>query len=110
MLGPDLTRIGAIRSGRDLIESLVLPSATFAQGYETFSVATRTGDLLTGIQVRQLDGSFVLRDATSVETRLAAEQIEKVERRSTSLMPEGLLAPLSRDEIRDLLAYLQNLK
>jgi len=110
LLGPDLTRVGAIRSGRDLLESLVVPSATFAQGYETFSVATREGDLLTGIQVRQLDGSFVLRDATGAETRLAAEQIEKVERGATSLMPEGLLAPLSRDEIRDLLAYLQNLK
>ena len=110
LLGPDLTRIGTIRSGRDLLESLVLPSATFAQGYETFSVSTRAGDLLTGIQVRQLDGSFVLRDATGAETRLAADQIEKVERRPISLMPEGLLAPLSRDEIRDLLAYLQNLK
>ena len=34
-VGPDLTKVGGIRAGRDLLESVVLPSATFAQGYET---------------------------------------------------------------------------
>ena len=33
-VGPDLTRIGAIRSGHDLLESILWPSSTFAQGYE----------------------------------------------------------------------------
>ena len=28
VLGPDLTKVGAIRAGRDLIESIVMPSAT----------------------------------------------------------------------------------
>jgi putative membrane-bound dehydrogenase-like protein len=110
LLGPDLTRIGGIRSGRDLIESLLMPSATFAQGYETFRVSLRGGDPLTGIQVRQLDGSFVLRQAAGSETRLAPEQIEKVERSEISLMPEGLLTALTKEETRDLLAYLQGLK
>src|SRR5262249_52290093 len=31
-VGPDLSKIGAIRSGRDLLESIVSPSATFARG------------------------------------------------------------------------------
>jgi putative membrane-bound dehydrogenase-like protein len=109
-LGPDLTKIGAIRTGRDLIESLVLPSATFAQGYESFTVALRDGGELTGIRVRQPDDSFVLRDAGGGETRLDPSQVQSVERLQLSLMPEGLLAALSRDEVRDLLAYLQSLR
>jgi putative membrane-bound dehydrogenase-like protein len=110
LLGPDLTKIGAIRAGRDLIESIVRPSATFAQGYDTFVVTLRDGEELTGIRVRQPDDSFVLRDAGGGETRLDPRLIKSTERLQVSLMPEGLLAALSREEIRDLLAYLQNLK
>lgn len=110
LIGPDLTRIGAIRSGRDLLESLLMPSATFAQGYDTFAVTTKGGDTLTGIRVRQPDDAVILRDATGAETRFDPAQIDSMERLNTSIMPEGLLVPLSRDEIRDLLAYLQALK
>jgi putative membrane-bound dehydrogenase-like protein len=110
LLGPDLTKIGAVRPGRDLIESIVLPSATFAQSYDTFAVTLRDGEELTGIRVRQPDDSFVLRDAGGGETRLDPRLVKSTERLQVSLMPEGLLAALSREEIRDLLAYLQNLK
>src|SRR5439155_26463326 len=37
-VGPDLTKIGAIRSGRDLLESILLPSSTFAQGYDSYQI------------------------------------------------------------------------
>ena len=110
LVGPDLTKIGAIRAGRDLIESLVLPSATFAQGYDSFTVTLRDGEELTGIRVRQPDDGFVLRDTGGGETRLDSKQIKTTERLLISLMPEGLLAALTREEIRDLLAYLQSLK
>lgn len=110
LVGPDLMKIGAIRSGRDLIESILLPSATFAQGYDTFSVTLRDGEELSGIRVRQPDDSFVLRTASGAEIRLQQDQLKSVERLSLSVMPEGLLGALSREEIRDLFAYLQSLK
>ncbi len=110
MVGPDLTKIGAIRSGRDLIEALVLPSMTFAQGYDTYSVTLRDGENLRGVRVRQPDESFAIRDASGAETRLHANQIQNVERSKVSIMPEGLLSILAREQIRDLLAYLQSLR
>jgi len=105
-----LTRIGAIRSGRDLIESIVMPSATFAQGYDTYAVTMRDGETLLGVRVAQPDDTLVLRDASSAETRIDRSQTISVERQKVSLMPEGLLGALSREEISDLLAYLQGLK
>src|SRR5262249_25109330 len=39
-VGPDLSRIGAVRSGRDLLEAILFPSASFARGFEPFVVAT----------------------------------------------------------------------
>lgn len=110
VIGPDLTRIGAIRSGRDLIESLAAPSATFAQGYEPLAVELNSGERLNGMRVRQLDDAFVLRDASGAETRLQPGQIKNVVRGEVSIMPDGLLSGLTREEIRDLLAYLQKLK
>lgn len=110
LAGPDLTRIGAIRSGRDLIESIVMPSATFAQGYDTYAVIMRDGQTLAGVRVAQPDDTLVLRDASGAEIRIDRSQTAAFERQKVSLMPEGLLNALSREEIGDLLAYLQGLK
>ena len=110
MVGPDLTRIGAIRAGRDLIESLVMPSSTFAQSYETYALTTAAGDRISGVRVRQSDESMVLRDASGAETRIPDTLAAEVERQPISLMPEGLLSGLTQEEIRDLLAFLQSLR
>ena len=109
-VGPDLTKVGAIRAGRDLLESLVAPSASFAQGYEAYLVSLKNGDVLSGVKVRQSDETFVLREASGQEVRLQPGQIERVQRSDVSIMPDGLLAALNPEEIRDLLAYLQSLK
>ena len=109
-MGPDLTRIGAIRAGRDLIESLVMPSSTFAQSYETYALTTAAGDRISGVRVRQSDESMVLRDASGAETRIPDTLAAEVERQPISLMPEGLLSGLTQEEIRDLLAFLQSLR
>jgi putative heme-binding domain-containing protein len=110
LIGPDLTTVGAVRSVRDLVESVVYPSATFAQGYEPYRVSLKNGDELTGIRTRQVDESFVLRDASGAEYHLNDKEIEKIERTKLSLMPEGLLSGLSEESMRDLFAFLQNLK
>ena len=110
VIGPDLTRVGAIRSGRDLIESLAMPSSTFAQGYEPLRVELSSGEILNGMRARQLDDAFVLHDASGAETRLRSDKIKRVESSEVSIMPDGLLNGLTREEIRDLLAYLQKLK
>ena len=109
-VGPDLTSIGAIRSGRDILESLVLPSSTIAQGYETLNVLMKDGESLTGVRVGKTSDPLVLRLASGAEMTLHANQIERIEPSKLSLMPEGLLNTLTREEVRDLFGYLQRLK
>lgn len=110
LTGPDLTKIGAVRSGRDLIESLAVPSATFAQGYESYLVTLKNGESISGVRVRSLDETFILREAGGGEFRLDPEQVANLRRSEISLMPEGLINVLSREEVRDLLAFLQSLR
>ena len=48
-VGPDLTRIAAIRTRRDLLESIVLPSASIVRSYEPILVETRSGMIYNGL-------------------------------------------------------------
>src|SRR5262249_134539 len=109
-IGPDLTRIGASRSGRDLLESILVPSSTLAPGYENYVVQTTDGQIFTGIIGRQSQELVVLLDSARNEQRIRRDQIEQIRRQSTSIMPEGFGRTLTRDQLRDLLAFLQGLK
>lgn len=110
VVGPDLTRVGAIRSGRDLLESILYPSSTFAQGYDRYIVATTDGRVLDGLVARQSDEAVVLRDAGGAESRIKRGDIRDMKRQAASMMPEGLERSLSEGEFRDLLAFLQSLR
>jgi putative heme-binding domain-containing protein len=109
-IGPDLTKVGAIRSGRDVLESIVLPSSTIAQGYENYLVVTKDGRVVGGVIARQTAEVLVLRDSSGAELRLRKDQIQEINRQATSLMPEGLERTINSAEFRDLLAFLQGLK
>ncbi len=109
-VGPDLTRIGAIRSGRDLLESIVLPSATFAQGFDNYLAVLADGRRLTGVIAKQNADVIVLRDSSGADTQLRSDQVKTLKRLPVSLMPEGLPSQISENEFRDLMAFLMNLK
>ena len=110
LVGPDLTKVGAVRSGRDLIESIVFPSSTFAQGFENYVVTTKRREQFVGVIAERTEESFVLRDSSGAEVRIAQDQVAKMRRDSSSIMPEGLDRALTEEELRDLLAYLQALR
>jgi putative heme-binding domain-containing protein len=109
-VGPDLTGIGRIRSGRDILESILVPSSTIAQGYETLLVTTKEGESHTGVRAGKGEEPLRLRLASGAEIVLHQQQIESIDPSKLSIMPEGLVSHLARDEMRDLLAYLQNLR
>ena len=109
-IGPDLTKIGAVRSRHDLLESIVLPSATFAQGYEPYVVTTTEGVSLVGMLTRQTADVLVMRDVAGNEQRVARAKVRAMERAPNSLMPAGLDRALTVEEFRDLMAYLESLR
>jgi putative heme-binding domain-containing protein len=109
-IGPDLSTIGAIRSGRDLLESIVFPSASFARGYEPYVVTTREGTVHTGTLARETADAVTLHSADRSEVRIARANIDTIEPGRVSIMPQGLDAQISRQELRDLLAFLQSLR
>ncbi len=109
-VGPDLGKIGAIRSGRDLLESIVFPSASFARGFETYVVETKTGKTHNGILARESADAVYLLTTERVEIRIPRDEVETFLPSRVSIMPQGLDTQLTRGELRDLLAYLQGLR
>jgi putative heme-binding domain-containing protein len=109
-VGPDLGKIGAIRSGRDLLESIVFPSASFARGFEPYVVETKAGKTHNGILARESTDAVYLLTTERVEIRIGREEIESFVPGRVSIMPQGLDTTLSRRELQDLLAYLQSLR
>jgi putative heme-binding domain-containing protein len=109
-VGPDLGKIGLIRSGRDLLESIVFPSASFARGFEPYVVETKAGKTHSGILARENTDAIYLLTTERIEIRIGREEIESFAPGRVSIMPQGLETALSRRELRDLLAYLQSLR
>lgn len=109
-IGPDLTRIGAVRTERDLIESIIFPNASFARAYEPMIVETKDGEQHSGIVKRETPESVLLLTGPGVEQNFVRSEIESVRPGQVSLMPEGLEEQLTRQELADLLAFLKSLK
>lgn len=109
-IGPDLSKIGASRTAGDLAESILLPSASLARGYESVRVVTESGSLLTGVIARETIDAIWLRTADRSETRIARDQIDEISPSTQSIMPEGLDQGLKTSEAADLIAYLLQLR
>ena len=105
-VGPDLTGIGAIRSGHDLLEAIVFPSASFVPGHEVFNVDTDM-ERLSGVIKSQSKEAVVLITGPNGEVRIPRAIVKSVTPSKVSLMPEGFDEQLTKAELTDLLAFLQ---
>jgi putative heme-binding domain-containing protein len=109
-VGPDLTRIGAVRAERDLLESIAFPSASFVQTYEPVLVDTTAGDRHSGILRRNDADEVHLLTGPTQEVRLSRKDVKEVRPGTVSVMPSGLEQQLSNQELADLLAFLKACK
>ena len=106
-LGPDLTRIGQIRSERDLLEAIVFPNASFARSYEPIIVTTTSGRVHGGLLRSDRLDEVVLATSANEELRIPRQDIEDMQPGTVSIMPSGLDEQLTRQELADLLAFLK---
>jgi putative heme-binding domain-containing protein len=108
-VGPDLTGVGAIRSGHDILEAIVFPSASFVPGFEIYNVETKA-ETFAGVRGEDTADAVSLVTGPHAEVRIPRKQIVSIKPSNVSLMPEGLDESLSRSEFIDLLTFLQSQK
>lgn len=105
--GPDLTRIGSIRTEADLVESIVYPSASFVRSYEPERFELADGRTLNGNVKSDRGDAIVLTIAADREETIRKADIEKRIPGTVSVMPSGFDQQLSKQELADLVAFLK---
>jgi quinoprotein glucose dehydrogenase len=107
-VGPDLSAIGRERDRQYLLESIALPDAAIAKGFETAVIADDLGTIHTGIVKRETEEEIELIDADGKRKVLQKDEI--IDRQQgKSAMPADLVKLMSPREFRDLVAYLASL-
>jgi len=106
-VGPDLTRIGQVRTERDLLEGILFPSASFVRSYEPVIVSTRDGEEYSGVLRKDAADEIILATGPGAQVRLARSDIATSRPGKVSVMPQGLDQQLTTQELADLLAFLK---
>ena len=107
-VGPDFVSLGASAQVDYLIESLIAPAAKVKENYHSQLVLTDEAEVITGIVARETETELVLRDQNDKLITIAKDSIEE-RKDGRSLMPDGLMDPLTRDELVDLTRFLSEL-
>jgi putative heme-binding domain-containing protein len=105
-IGPDIT--GANRKDLDyLLENIVTPNAVIPNDYRAAIIETKDGRAVMGPIDRQDAASITLKTMAEPVTIPRAE-VKSMQLSDISMMPEGLLAALNDQEVRDLIYYLMS--
>src|SRR5690606_13693934 len=104
-----LSTIGAEKDREYLLESLVLPDAQVAEGFETLVVATTDGEVLSGIVKGDRGETIELMTAEGKLLSIPKTEIEE-QARGVSAMPQDVIDSLSKRDLRDLIEFLSSLK
>src|SRR4029434_640416 len=103
-LAPHLT--ASSRSDLDyLLSNLIDPSAEVGRDFRMSVVRTADARVITGIVTERTAARIVIQTATDKQI-VAIEDVESVKDSPLSIMPEGQLDALTREQGRDLIAYL----
>ena len=110
-VGPDLTAVSARFSRRDVLESILDPSKVVSEQFQNTTVWLKNGNDHTGRLVEETPEKLVL-----VPNQLQPDQRVEVRKGDISQrafskvcpMPGGLADSLSKDDILDLVAFLES--
>lgn len=106
-IGPDLSTIGRIRTGRDLYESVLYPGESIARDFDTYEVTVKSGgQTRVGVIHEQTARGLELVNPGGQRERIPHDDIAGLRRVPASLMPMGLEQTMSPEELRDLVAWL----
>jgi putative membrane-bound dehydrogenase-like protein len=108
-VGPDLFDIRR-QTKENILFHLVNPDAEIAPAFTAYLAEAKDGRVLSGILVGDTPTSITLRGPLGIEATLLRTDLAKLESLPGSLMPTGLEAALSKQQLSDLLAYLKGEK
>ncbi len=111
IVGPELTAVARRYNARTMLEAIIEPSKVISDQYQANIFVLNSGKQVVG-RVVNLNNDIIMVSENMLEpgnlTNVDREEIEETLVSKTSMMPNGLINTLSKDEILDLVAYLQS--
>lgn len=109
-IGPDLLKVVEKYRGKLLLQQILEPSSEINPDYVSEIIETLDEEMFTGLVLNEdSDSVSILANPSNPSETLAIPKRDIVSRRPASLssMPTGLLIAFEKQEILDLLAYLE---
>ncbi len=107
-VGPNLKTIGSQRDRRNILESLLNPTAQISPGYGLVSITLKDGKSVSGALDKEDDKQMILRTPDGKTQSIARGDIVSATP-PISVMPP-MLGILTKPQIRDVVAYLASMK
>jgi putative membrane-bound dehydrogenase-like protein len=104
--GPDLNSV-ASHAAEKLLVSIVDPNADVQPGYHAYHCTLVNGEELYGVIAAETGTTVVLRLTDGSARTVRNAEIAELRGASVSLMPEGLEAGRTHQDLADLIRYLQ---
>ena len=105
-IGPNLQSV-ANHPSEKLLVSILDPNANIEPGYAAYTCALKSGDEFYGIIAAETGNSVMLKSPDGKTHTLLRADIATLRSSNLSLMPEGLEAGMSKQELSDLIRFLQ---
>jgi len=106
-IGPDLSNL-IFRDYASVLKDINEPSAAINPDHISYIVTLTTGETESGVLVKNSHEQVVLGQATGKDLVIPKEKVASMKASTISVMPEGLLKPLSVQEQKDLMTFLLN--
>ncbi len=110
--GPDLTEVFTRWKGStaDILREVIEPSRTVEADYANHLFVLNTGAIVTGMLSVGNDGPLTVRTGPEAGQTHEIQPSDILERKklAMSIMPAGLLDPLTRQQVLDLLTFLRH--
>jgi putative heme-binding domain-containing protein len=108
-LGPDLGALGTSQNVEFIIGAILEPNREVKEGFTAHEFEMKDGEVYQGYLRNETATEIAFLDQSTKEERRVARNLVASMRQIGSLMPDGLEAGSSREEFRDLVAYLSRL-
>jgi putative membrane-bound dehydrogenase-like protein len=107
-VGPDLLSALRNKTPETLLVDIFDPSREVDPRYINYVLSNKAGRVFTGMIAAETSSSITLRRAEKEEDTILRDQIDDIQATAKSLMPENLETQLSKQDVADLIAYLQS--
>ena len=104
--GPELSDIGNKLNSKQLFEAILKPNQSISLGYEGVNVVLKDGTQLIGFVTGESKATLSLRTPGGLRKDIPKANIKTRRKMKDSLMPTGLEAVISPQELVDLVGWL----